>query len=152
MQRWCGPFQGFLPVTIRFSLGMHRNRNCHCEPVRRLVWQSPGTSENRFRTCRGRCPHRPETKTYAYIPAVPSGGNVLVPARTLIRSRLRGRCRQSRPPKYPPAALTNCFRIFRLAMGKFIKNSLEGATPVCDIFRFSKCSGDCHTSVSTGSQ
>ena len=34
----------------------------------------------------------------------PSGGNVLVPARTLRRSRLKGRCRQSRPLKNPPAA------------------------------------------------
>ena len=162
MQHWCGPFQGFPPVTIRFSLGMHRNRNCHCEPVvlraanqnlNDCQWQSylnvaqtgvalskdslrsqsPGTSENRFRTCRGRCPHRPETKTYAYIPAVPSGGNVLVPARTLIRSRLRGRCRQSRPPKNPPAALTNCVRIFRIAIGESIEKNLEGARPVTSV-------------------
>ena len=70
--------------------------------------QSPGSSENFDRTRRGRCPHRPETKTYTYIPAlhkhfstVPSGGNVLVPARTLIRSRLRGRCRKAAPLSTP---------------------------------------------------
>ena len=61
--------------------------------------------------CRGRCPHRPKTKKCAYIHTLkkcfgagPSGGNVLVPARTLRRSRLKGRCRQSRPLKNPPAA------------------------------------------------
>ena len=57
--------------------------------------------------------------------AGPSGGNVLVPARTLRRSRLRGRCRQSRPPKNPPAALTNCVRIFRFAMGGSVEKSLK---------------------------
>ena len=25
---------------------MRSNRRCHCEPVRTLVWQSPGSSEN----------------------------------------------------------------------------------------------------------
>ena len=38
---WCGPFQGFPPVTIpRFFRELPCN-TCHCEPVRRLVWQSP---------------------------------------------------------------------------------------------------------------
>ena len=99
---------------------------CHCEPVRRLVWQSPGRSGSPSRIRRGRCPHRPKTRESAfcsypsyhkYFSAGPSGGNVLVSARTLIRSRLRGRCRKAAPLSTPPAALTNCVSILRLAMG-----------------------------------
>ena len=92
--------------------------------------QSPGYSGSLNKISRGRCPHRPKAKACAYISALnqcfnagPSGGNVLVPARTLRRSRLRGRCRQSRPPKYPPAAPTNCVRILRLAMGGLSKKA-----------------------------
>ena len=43
------------------------------------------------------------TRTKAFG-ADPSGGNVLVPARTLRISRLKGRCRQSRLLENPPAA------------------------------------------------
>ena len=73
-----------------------------------LVWQSPGRSEDQFRTCRGRCPYRPKAKNCAYFPtlkecssAEPSGGNFLVPARKLIRSRLKGRCRKAAPLRIP---------------------------------------------------
>ena len=66
-----------------------------------------------------------ELQGFPYIPSLlkafsadPSGGNFLVPARKLIRNRLRGALPKSRPPKYPPAALTNCVRIFRIAIGE----------------------------------
>ena len=102
--------------------------------------QSPGSSENRSRTCRPMPSLARKLQICAYVPspqeafsAGPSGGNVLVPARTLIRSRLRGRCRQSRPPKNPPAALTNCVRIFRIAIGESIEKNLEGARPVTSV-------------------
>ena len=49
-----------------------------------------------------------ELQIYPYIPrlteyfgAGPSGGNVLVPARTLRRSRLKGRCRKAAPLRIP---------------------------------------------------
>ena len=70
--------------------------------------QSPGYSGSLNRISRGRCPHRPKAKACAYISALnqcfnvgPSGGNVLVPARTLRRSRLRGRCRTAAPLSSP---------------------------------------------------
>ncbi len=31
--------------TMSLRGSAHRNRRCHCEPVRRLVWQSPGYSK-----------------------------------------------------------------------------------------------------------
>jgi len=43
----------------------------------------------------------------------PSGGNVLVPARTLIRSRLKGRCRKAAPLRIPRPHSWNCVRMFR---------------------------------------
>ena len=92
-----------------------------------LVWQSPGHSENHNRTRRGRCPHRPEAKACAYIPALnqcfsagPSGGNVLVSARTLIRSRLKGCCRKAAPLRIPRPHRQKYSRMFRLAIGGFI--------------------------------
>ena len=73
-----------------------------------------------------------ELQVYPYIPSLletfgagPSGGKVLVPARTLRRSRLKGRCRQSRPLENPPAAPPEVIKIFRIAMGGFIENSLK---------------------------
>ena len=84
-------------------------------------------SENRFRTCRGRCPHRPKMKKCAYIHTLKkcfgagsSGGNVLVPARTLRRSRLKGRCRKAAPLSIPRPLRRRHVRIFRVAMGGFI--------------------------------
>ena len=86
--------------------------------------QSPGTPENQLRTRRGRCPHRPEIKICAccptlteYVSAVPSGGNFLVPARKLIRSRLKGRCRKAAPLRIPRPLRRNCSEMFRVAMG-----------------------------------
>ena len=67
-----------------------------------------------IRDCRGQCHHRPKMKNCVRIPTRkeyfdfdPSGGNVLVPARTLIRSRLKGRCRKAAPLRIPrPSAGT----------------------------------------------
>ena len=106
------------------------NNTCHCEPVRRLVWQSPSCSENPHRTRRGRCPHRPEMKTYAYTPTLhkrfgvgSSGGNVLVPARTLRRSRLRGRSRKAAPLRTPRPHRRKKVRIFRPASGESMEKA-----------------------------
>ena len=48
--------QIFLIETPLGMLGIvfaaHRNRRCHCEPARTLVWQSPGTSENGWRSAK----------------------------------------------------------------------------------------------------
>ena len=93
--------------------------------------QSPSCSENPHRTRRGRCPHRPEMKTCAYTPTLhkcfgsgSSGGNVLVPARTLIRSRLKGRCRKAAPLRIPRPHRRKQFRMLRIAVGWVVKNGL----------------------------
>ena len=92
--------------------------------------QSPSCSENPHRTRRGRCPHRPEMKTCAYTPTLhkcfgtgSSGGNVLVSARTLRRSRLRGRCRKAAPLRTPRPHRRKQAKIFRLAIGGSIGNA-----------------------------
>ena len=68
-----------------------------------------------------------ESQVYPCIPrltecfgAGSSGGNVLVPARTLIRSRLKGRCRKAAPLRIPRPHRRRHVRIFRVAMGGFI--------------------------------
>ena len=94
--------------------------------------QSPSCSENPHRTRRGRCPHRPEMKTYAYTPTLhkcfgagSSGGNVLVSARTLRRSRLRGRCRKAAPLRTPRPHRRKQARMFQHASGESIEKSLK---------------------------
>ena len=75
------------------------------------------SSQNHHRTCRGRCPSSArELQGCPYIPrlteyfgAGSSGGNVLVPARTLIRSRLKGRCRKAAPVR---KHWINCLRLW----------------------------------------
>ena len=103
-------------VAIRFSLGMHRNRNCHCEPVvlraanqnlNDCQWQSylnvahagvalskdslrsqsPGTSENHNRTCRGRCPHRPSNCKSILLFQDSQNISVLIPPGAMFLSR-----------------------------------------------------------------
>ena len=73
-----------------------------------------------------------ELQVYPCIPrltecfgAGPSGGNFLVPARKLIRSRLKGRCRKAAPLRIPRPLRRNCVRFFRLAMGGSVENSLK---------------------------
>ena len=129
---------------------------CHCEPARTLVWQSPGYSGSLNRISRGRCPHRPKAKACAYISALnqcfnagPSGGNVLVPARTLRRSRLRGRCRKAAPlstPRPPQQTASEYFGLLWVVYRK--KPERYGVIAP----RGGLWVTDCHTSVRTGSQ
>ena len=49
-----------------------------------------------------------------------SGGNVLVPARTLRRSRLKGRCRKAAPLRIPRPHRRKCLKMFLAAMGDVI--------------------------------
>ena len=100
---------------------------CHCEPVLRLVWQSPGTSENPNRTCRGRCPHRPVSYNATIMLKPPRSfrrwflrRQFLVPARKLIRSRLKGRCRKAAPLRIPRPLRQNRIKTFRLAIGSYV--------------------------------
>ena len=90
---------------------------CLCEEAIGRRGNPLQVSENPFRTCRGRCPHRPKMKKCAYIHTLEkcfgagsSGGNFLVPARKLIRSRLN----------IPRPHHRRHVRIFRVAMGGFI--------------------------------
>ena len=53
--------------------------------------------------------------------SVPPGGNVLVQARTLRRSRLKGRCRKAAPLSIPRPHRRNCVKAFRVAIGDFIE-------------------------------
>ena len=69
-----------------------------------------------------------ELKVYPCIPKFTkrfgsgsSGGNVLVPARTLIRSRLKGRCRKAAPLRIPRPHRRKCVKMFRFAIGGFIE-------------------------------
>ena len=54
-----------------------------------------------------------------YFGADPSGGNFLVPARKLIRSRLKGRCRKAAPLSIPRPLRRKCTRLLQVAMGRF---------------------------------
>ena len=54
-----------------------------------------------------------------YFGSGPSGGNVLVPARTLIRSRLKGRCRKAAPLSIPRPHRQKYPRMFQVAMWRF---------------------------------
>ena len=54
-----------------------------------------------------------------YFGSGPSGGNVLVPARTLRRSRLKGRCRKAAPLSIPRPHRRKRTRMFQVAMGRF---------------------------------
>ena len=67
-----------------------------------------------------------ELQVYPCIPrltecfgAGSSGGNFLVPARKLIRSRLKGRCRKAAPLSIPRPHRRKCTRMFQVAMGRF---------------------------------
>ena len=69
-----------------------------------------------------------ESQVYPYIPRLtkhsnsdPSGGKVLDSARTLRRSRLKGRCRKAAPLRIPRPLRRRHVRIFRVAMGGFIE-------------------------------
>ena len=61
-----------------------------------------------------------------YFGSGPSGGNVLVPARTLRRNRLKGRCRKAAPLRIPRPLRRNCPKIFRVAMGVFVGDARIG--------------------------
>ena len=52
----------------------------------------------------------------------PSGGNVLVPARTLRRSRLKGRCRKAAPLRIPRPLRRKRIKIYRVAMDGLFGN------------------------------
>ena len=115
-----------------------------------LVWQSPGHSENHNRTCRGRCPHRPVVKDRACSPPLKeyfgsgsSGGNFLVPARKLIRSRLKGRCRKAAPLSIPRPHRRKCRGMFRIAIGGLI----GGAHNIRTGFRLGTMKASSPTSV-----
>ena len=74
-----------------------------------------------------------EWKVYPCIPRLtecfgsgPSGGNVLVPARTLRRSRLKGRCRKAAPlgsTESPGRIAGTAKKYFRLLLVVLSKNS-----------------------------
>lgn len=73
---------------------------------------------------------RLEVKACPYIPTLQkrfgagsSGGNVLVPARTLRRSRLRGRCRKAAPLRTPRPHRRKQIRMFRLATSESVEKS-----------------------------
>ena len=75
---------------------------------------------------------RLEVKACPYIPTLhkrfgagSSGGNVLVPARILRRSRLRGRCRKAAPLRTPRPHRRKQARMFRHASGESIEKSLK---------------------------
>ena len=79
-----------------------------------------------------------ELKVYPCIPRLtecfgsgPSGGNVLVPARTLRRSRLKGRCRKAAPlgstesPGRIAGTAKKYFRLLLVVLSKSLKNMLS---------------------------
>ena len=136
------------PLGIATFLNALPKNACHCEPVwcsaqrikilmtasgshtliyAALVWQSPGSSEKYNRPCRGRCPHRPVNCKSIHIPRLTeyfgsgsSGGNFLVPARKLIRSRLKGRCRKAAPLRIPRPLRRRLGEMFRVAVGSVL--------------------------------
>ena len=64
-----------------------------------------------------------ELQGFPYIPSLlkafsadPSGGNFLVPARKLIRSRLKGCCRKAAPLRIPRPLRRKRIKIYRVAM------------------------------------
>ena len=54
-----------------------------------------------------------------------SGGNFLVPARKLIRSRLKGRCRKAAPLSIPRPHRRKYAKMFRAAMSDFVGSTLK---------------------------
>ena len=86
------------------------------------------------------CTYRPETKSYAYVPtfsecfnAGPSGGNFLVPARKLIRSRLKGRCRKAAPLRIPRPHRRRCGGTFWITVDAFIGRFSDKLSAHCHI-------------------
>ena len=55
-----------------------------------------------------------------YFDTGPSGGNFLAPARKLIRSRLKGRCRKAAPLRIPRPHRQKFSGLFLTAIGCFI--------------------------------
>ena len=70
-----------------------------------------------------------------------SGGNVLVPARTLRRNRLKGRCRKAAPLRIPRPLRRNCPKIFRVAMGVFVGDARIGQKAAYQKTRLRKTGG-----------
>ena len=115
----------------------------HTLMQRRLVWPLPGipSGHNPFPCLPlgegvSRVPRKRETDEgkklsvkacacdhplHKYFGPGSSGGNVLVPARTLIRSRLKGRCRKAAPLRIPRPHRRACLRMFQVAMGGSIE-------------------------------
>ena len=60
---------------------------------------------------------------HRYFSADPSGGKVLVSARTLRRSRLKGRCRKAAPLRIPRPHRRNCIRNFQLTTSESVEKS-----------------------------
>ena len=88
-----------------------------------------------------------ELQGYPYVPSLlesfgagPSGGNFLVPARTLRRSRLKGRCRKAAPLRIPRPHRRKYPECFRLLWGVFT-TGLPIAKDVIPLF-WLKCAGD----------
>ena len=69
----------------------------------------------------------------------PSGGNVLVPARTLIRSRLKGRCRKAAPLRIPRPLRRKRIKIYLVAMdGLFGSPQIDEGLCVMFFLNFTK--------------
>ena len=85
-------------------------------------------------------------KNCAYIPnlkecfsAGSSGGNFLVPARKLIRSRLKGRCRKAAPLRIPRPHHRKWVKIFWIAMdGLFGSPQIDEGLCVMFFLNFTK--------------
>ena len=85
-------------------------------------------------------------KNCAYIPklkecfsAGSSGGNFLVPARKLIRSRLKGRCRKAAPLRIPRPLRRKRIKIYRVAMdGLFGSPQIDEGLCVIFFLNFTK--------------
>ena len=85
-------------------------------------------------------PSSSQIKNCVYIPALnecfgagPSGGNFLVPARKLIRSRLKGRCRKAAPLRIPRPHRRKCGGTFRITVDAFIGRFSDKLSAHCRI-------------------
>ena len=81
---WCGPFQGFPPVTIPRFFQEHPYNACHCEPVRTLVWQSVSQSLLLRRVVlRAANQNRNDCKWQSYLNVAQTGVVIRIPKPSL---------------------------------------------------------------------
>ena len=74
-----------------------------------------------------------------YFSSDPSGGNFLVPARKLIRIRLKGRCRKAAPLRIPRPLRRKRIKIYRVAMdGLFGSPQIDEGLCVTFFLNFTK--------------